>query len=512
MNSGWDYRLEYFKNRDINKVIQNDMIAFSILIPEAIIDFINKYCITYDPRLPESKEIPFVLYDKQKEYIHWLYERLINKQDGIVEKARDVGATWCSIAFFVFLILFHNGFSLGAFSYKQDEVDKTGDISTLIQKARFILTNLPKQFTAEIESRFMYIRNKRTGSDIAGSSGDNPGRGGRRTMFLKDESAFYPHAEMVEASLSETSNCKIDISTHAGTNTIFYNKCLSGALPIFQFDWFDVPGHTKKLFEQKKEQAIANGLLHVFKREIEKNAEASIESVVIPSEWVNAAKKNTHEIRGKRIAALDVADEGFDTNALTIMDGNVILYIDEWGEGDTTETAKKAFWKAVQYNCEEFRYDCIGVGAGIKGATNDIKKQNNLPETAKKMKCIGWAASSSVSRASYKDYYDKPNKELFENAKAQAYWKVREEFRNTYRSLTEKDYDETQLITFKETGNKTLYDKLVRELSQPQHKLSSSGKIIIDKKPNGSKSPNLCDSYVMCRAEIHNIIIQVTAV
>lgn len=483
--------------------------AYQIPIEESCLDFINRYVFTYDPRRSENKAVPFFLFPKQEDYIRWLFNLYKDRKNGMVDKCRDVGATWCFIAFSVWLLLFQKETSVGLFTYKADEVDKLGDISTLFGKARHIINKLPQEFRQGVTTNYFYIKNNENKSDIAGASGDNPGRGGRRSVIFKDESAFYTHAEMVEAALSEVSDCIIDISTHQGTNTLFYSKIISGKTPVFVFNWQDNPVHTQEWYDTKKAKAISEGMFHIFQREIERNPGASIENTVIPFEWMNDTLKSTIEIRGKRIAGLDVADEGSDTNALCIMDGNCLEYLNEWGGLDTTQTADKAFWQCVEMKVEELRYDNIGVGAGVKGEINRlIEEIKNIHESdrtenqkwALKIKVVGWSAAGAVIRPNEQDYSDKANWELFENAKSQAYWKIREEFRCTFRYVNNQQTDETKLLFLKNTG--LLFTKFTNEICQPQFNLSASGKIVINKKPQGRKSPNLLEAFLIARAEI----------
>ena len=68
-------------------------------------DFINDWMMTYDPRSKPAMLV-FSLWDRQKEYIKWLQERYIKKEDGLVEKCRDAGATYLSMAFSIWLFLF----------------------------------------------------------------------------------------------------------------------------------------------------------------------------------------------------------------------------------------------------------------------------------------------------------------------------------------------------------------------------------------------------------------------
>ncbi len=47
-----------------------------------------------------------------------------------------------------------------------------------------------------------------------------------------------------------------------------------------------------------------------------------------------------------------------------------------------------------------------------------------------------------------------------------------------------------------------LKNKLIVELSQPTYSVNGVGKIVVDKKPDGTKSPNLADSAMIAFAPI----------
>lgn len=51
-----------------------------------IVYWINTYCFTFDPRLDNSI-IPFNLFEKQAEFIHWLEDCDKYSEGGIVEKS-----------------------------------------------------------------------------------------------------------------------------------------------------------------------------------------------------------------------------------------------------------------------------------------------------------------------------------------------------------------------------------------------------------------------------------------
>jgi hypothetical protein len=468
--------------------------AYHLPTAAAAEDFICRFGFTYDPRLHDAKTVPFELYPKQREFIRWLWARYRAGEEGVVDKCRTAGFSWTTMAFAVYLILFHRDVSIGVYTFKESEAHTLGDLSTLIEKCIFTINHLPKAWRVGVKMQHMHIQNAVTGSDIVGSSGDNPGRGGRRSMFIADEAAFYPRPEMIEAATIETANCRIWGSTHSGTASLFYRKATAGTLPVFTFDWWDNPTHDQAWFDAKRASAESQGLLHIFRREIERNAAASVDAVLIPPEWVAAASQTEHVSAGHRIAALDVADEGGDTNALVIRDGNALVYAEERAEGDTTETADWAFWKAVEHGCSEFRFDAIGVGAGVKARVREIQQDTV------QMRVVPYFASGAVIRPKDLDYNDKPNADVFANKKAQDYWSLRTMFLNTYRATQGKDHDAEKLIHV--TGDSQPMQKLIRELSQPQHRLSMSGKWMVDKKPKGTKSPNIADAAMMAMAEV----------
>jgi hypothetical protein len=509
MKINWNERL--LINNDPQE-IQKWFEAYKYGSAQAAIDFINRFCWTFDPRLTENREMPFELFDKQEDYIEWLWDRYIGREDGVIDKCRGVGYSWLNAAFSVYLLLFQNSVTVSMYTYKADECHKLGDMNTLLEKMIFIIFYLPELFKKGVESRHMLIKNTINGSVIVGQAGDNAGRGGRSSIFFLDECAFYPKAESIEASVSRNSDCKIWGSTHNGTNTLFYRKCTSGINSVFTFDWWEIPLYNQEWYDKEKAKAEAEGTIHVFKQEVERDASASIDSVVCPSDWVNAAQRFKGINYGKKIGALDPSNEGSDTHGFVAIDGNTVVKAEESSEGDVGDATDKYFWLAVDLGCEEFRYDPIGIGAGVQvrikeilhKLVSDSKMSPERKQKANNIRVIPWSASGEVLRPKAKDYENKTNSELFENAKAQAWWKIRGEFRNTYRCNNEKDYDATQTVNIPTDGDSKI-DKLVRELSQPQYKLSSSGRLMIDKKPKGSRSPNLADAYVIARAEIRII-------
>ena len=100
-----------------------------------------------------------------------------------------------------------------------------------------------------------------------------------------------------------------------------------------------------------------------------------------------------------------------------------------------------------------------------------------------------WPEASDVENRKNKDYYA--------NRKAQAWFSVRKRFQTTYRAIHEPDvaYDPDSIISL--DSRLPLLGKLCTELSQPTYKINTAGKMLIDKAPDGTRSPNLADAVMI---------------
>jgi hypothetical protein len=354
----------------------------------------------------------------------------------------------------------------------------------------------------------MRILNPENGAVITGEAGDNIGRGGRNLMYFKDESAWFERPELIEAALGDNTEVQIDISTVHGTGNVFHRKreqgevwfpgceIESGRTRVFIMDWRDHPHKTQEWYDRRRAKAEAEGLLVQFKQEVDRDYAGAVENVVIPQEWVKAAvdadKILGIETKGQVFGGLDVADEGGDLSAIAVRCGIRLNYVDKWGEGDTHQTASKALRVCQKHKVTNLSYDCIGVGAGVKAAFNNM----SLGFVSAK----AWNAASSCfypTQRIIKGDYDSPrNKEFYSNLKAQAWWELRRRFNKTFRAVKSGEIeDPNDLIVL--SGDLKYLHEIVNELSRPTFAYDGKGRITIDKKPNGSKSPNMADAIVM---------------
>lgn len=239
--------------------------------------------------------------------------------------------------------------------------------------------------------------------------------------------------------------------------------------------------------------------LHVYMGEPVGNSDLA----VIKPVWVQAAldadKKLGIEPTGGWIAGFDVADEGPDKNAFVWRHGFSVQGAEEWKDDDPNTAARFVFINALEMGMDTVTYDNIGVGAGAKGAIREEKAKLTIKQKCPQYR--GFTANESPLSPESEYAPGKKNKDMFVDLKAQAWWLVRDRFKNTYDALQGKPYDKEKLISIDSSLPNCA--KLCAELSQPRRDLRN-GKVAIeskkDMKKRGVKSPNLADAFVMAFA------------
>ena len=487
------------------------------------VEFICHWCETYDPRNAGRERpayMPFILFKRQAEFVEFLLSCLKDEESGLVEKCRDIGATWVAAGFSVWLWRFWPGSSVGWGSRKEQLVDRLGDADSIFEKMRIIIRRLPRDFwpagfKPNDHMPHMKILNPANGATITGEAGDNIGRGGRKLLYFKDESAHYERPEKIEAALADNTRVQIDISSVRGTGNVFHRRreagqewapdveLEEGRTRVFIFDWTQHPDKTQEWYDRRRKRAEEEGLLHLFAQEVDRDYAAAVEGVIIPAEWVNSAIDAHIRLgfaeSGGWVGGLDVADSGGDKNAFAARHGVVLRALDEWGARDTGVTARKAIANCERRASIALQYDCIGVGAGIKAEINRLQDEPGytFPSGAT---FAAWNAGAAVLHPDRRIEPDDPdtplNKDFYHNLKAQGWWQLRRRFEKTHRAVTEGvGFDPDELISL--PNDLPNLATLRKELSQPTATRSATMKMMIEKTPEGTKSPNLADAVMM---------------
>lgn len=495
--------------------------------PNAPWDFISDWGVTFDPRnikrgLPSA--IPMVLWDRQREYLEWLLARWLAGERGLVKKCRDAGVTWLCVGFAVCQFLFRPGFVAGFGSRKEELVDQRGDDKAIFEKVRFLLANLPKELLPiRMIDAHMRIVDPSTGSALIGEAGDNIGRGGRSSIYFADEKAFMERQEMVDAALSQNTDCQIDVSTPNGNGNLYYKtyQQFSGTPRCFIFDWREDPRKDDGWYQQQTEELDPV----ILAQEVDGDFDASAEDIFIPAKWVSAAI-DAHIVLGFHASGIkatgfDPSDIG-DAKGLAHRHGSIILEVAEKRDGDITDAIPWAFTQAQEFGADQLIFDGDGLGApSMKLALKDFA-DNRMDVTEYHGSAGVWHPDEIYGEESRDSWMGKPdpvatraarlhygeskrNIDVFTNYRAQTWSWARDRFRATYIAV--RRAREGRLVQLNSDVLISISSKCQKlrevqaELSRPKRVWTSNGKIKVEAKADmrkrGVDSPNMAEALIM---------------
>lgn len=471
-------------------------------------DFINDWFWTYDPRRQDGlTHLPLLLWPKQRELVEWFKSHLRDRKPGLVEKSRDMGVTNVALGFAIHQWLFFPGSKVSFGSRKESLVDKIGDPDSIFEKARMMLRMLPleflpKGFNEETDATFMKLVNRTNGASITGEAGDNIGRGGRSTLYVVDESAYLERPMKIDAALSQNTDVRIDISSANGNANPFFKKRSSGLIDVFTFHWRSDPRKDDAWYEKQKLELDPV----IVASEIDIDYNASVEGVCIPAKFVQAAvgllsnpalpAEFREALRhGSKRACLDVADEGPDANAFVGLEGRAVFHIEQWREGTTTQTTRRAFERCRELGIPSFRYDKIGVGAGVKGESRE------LSASATGITAVG-INSGGVGTKNLPGKFEDTGRAAVDyvlNVRAFMWIAMRNAFVRTFEVVNGiKEHPPEKLIALPTPAECPLVTELIAEISRPKAWLGAAGKWQIESKDEmEGASPNLADGLAM---------------
>ena len=190
--------------------------------------FINGFTYTHDTRREPFSKLPFILYPFQEEGVLEIIGA-INDHDLLIEKSRDMGASWITLAAIFWCWRFRSGrdFLLG--SRNDEYVDKSGNPKALFQRLDFLLDNLPvwlmpDGFRRSEHRTKSHIENPENGSVIDGeATTENFSAGDRRSAILLDEFAKVKTGHQILSATMPATNCRLFNSTPLGTANAFYD-------------------------------------------------------------------------------------------------------------------------------------------------------------------------------------------------------------------------------------------------------------------------------------------------
>lgn len=482
-----------------------------------ILYWFDKWVYTYDPRLVgqryadgtrKSPYVQFRLWPAQREVILWMQDRLDALEEGLLEKSRDVGATYLTCGFALHHWLFSPGFKATFGSRKVDYVDKKDNPDAIFAKLRIMLRRLPAEMLPEgfiwaQHDNYMRIVNPENGAVISGEGGEDMGRGGRSSLYVVDEAAFVPNADTVEKALSGNTDCVIWVSSVNGMGNLFARKRHSIMKPhqIARLHWRDDPRKTEAWAEAKK-ASFSDPTTWASEYDIDYSA--SVEGICIPAAWVESAKRLAElepRLRGSNAAVigLDVG-AGKAKSVAIARKGPLVEPPRSRGDPDTTETAHWGLEFAREHHADALHFDAPGVGAGVSSTLmkNPVAGLEVVP--------VNTGTPPSTRR--WPD--ERTSEEMFGNQKAEVWWLCRTALQRTHEHVLHllgkdggRERPVTELLALPSGDADS--DALCLQLSLVKWERNDRGKIVIEKKDalrrRGISSPDHADALMLTFAE-----------
>ena len=271
------YRANLLKEAADDEGLQGNLMA---ACAESCLFYVNTFCWTYRQKVFDLRtfterraikdlarnvnevDVPFVTYPIQDEAIEKIVGCISNGGDAVVNKSRDMGATWIIVAVFDWVWMFWPSTSLLWTSRKEDLVDKHPrvDMDTIMAKHDYIHNWMPEWMRPDIGRSHLHMENKTKSSLISGeATTENVGRGGRRTAIGMDEFAAADDGFGMLSASADTTTCRIMNSTHKGVGTAYYHvysRTIAGDqnIVLVNLPWWDHPekGRARELVRNEK--------------------------------------------------------------------------------------------------------------------------------------------------------------------------------------------------------------------------------------------------------------------
>jgi len=262
-----EWRTKLLNQAENDAILQRDLLSASA---QSLLFFANTFVWTYhqfdvNPATGERIEArrphcPFISWEIQDELFNLLELYLTKGLDVLLDKCRDMGASWCCIIFLHWLWLFRPDSQLLEMSRVQEYVDQTGNMKALFQKHDYINGWLPKWMLPPdclVGQKYrtkMHMKNILNDSCIDGeSTTEHAASGDRRLVVLLDEFAKVEHGKLMRSATRDAALMRIVNSTPAGPGTEYSRWKNSGQIKVFILPFWEHPQKGKGRYTAKKE-------------------------------------------------------------------------------------------------------------------------------------------------------------------------------------------------------------------------------------------------------------------
>lgn len=229
--------------------------------------FVNAFCMTWhqfdvvdgrriEAPYPSQPMITWTIQDELLLRFEWCVKK---GEDVLVDKARDMGGSWCCIDFNHWNMLFKHDTTILSMSRNEDYVDKPGNMKALFQKHDFINSWLPGWmrppdcFLGQANRTHMHWINPVTNSTNDGeSTTKHASRGDRRKIAFLDEFGAVQNGAQMRNATRDAALVRIINSTSVPGSE--YNRWRSDkTIPVFILPWHEHPDKGKGRYLKQTE-------------------------------------------------------------------------------------------------------------------------------------------------------------------------------------------------------------------------------------------------------------------
>jgi len=172
----------------------------------------------------KEAHVPFITWPVQDDAATQLIHCIREGKDALLDKSRDMGASWLCISILTWMLMFDRDFTAKVLSRKEEEVDTTeimhgvrGKPDTLFWKIRYLISRQPPWMRPRLTEGYMRVMHPSMGSSIVGeSTNKHAARGGRMKVVLLDECSVYADLAAIDASTESAASCRIFNATPVG--------------------------------------------------------------------------------------------------------------------------------------------------------------------------------------------------------------------------------------------------------------------------------------------------------
>jgi hypothetical protein len=226
--------------------------------------YINSFCYIFEPRGRKGrKRLPWVTYEFQDETIRSILTNIEDSGSGepgnydiVIEKSRDMGASWMCLTCLEWLWHFHEMQMFLMLSRKESLVDSP-DPKSLFYKLDFLHKWQPKWLLPRINRTKLNKTNIDNGSIISGDSTNKfAGVADRKMAILVDEFSLMENQNAIFTGTRDVTRCRIFNFTPRGSSNMAHEVAHDPKFKKLTLHWSRHPIKRRGLYSVNRDNEV----------------------------------------------------------------------------------------------------------------------------------------------------------------------------------------------------------------------------------------------------------------